>query len=210
MRDTKPYTWDSEHKDPVLWNHARVAETLLGEYKSFFFHRYPKADFGDVSDRKAILEKLKCHNFTWYLRNINPEQFDPAKAKMTGRIRNPTSDLCLDVNEEFRKIVVNPCHDRGEFQLWFYTEKEEIHQGYQNKCFDSEKRMPEIGIEQCRRNYGTQHYPNQSLKSREIRKDDKCLTLEKYRNRAIMKRCRDQDPNQEWVWNDGSFFKLNG
>ncbi|KAL3307438.1 UDP-N-acetyl-alpha-D-galactosamine polypeptide N-acetylgalactosaminyltransferase, partial [Cichlidogyrus casuarinus] len=108
MRNKRPYTWDSEHKDPVLWNHARVAETLLGEYKSFFFHKYPKADFGDVSDRKAILEKLKCHNFTWYLRYINPEQFDPAKAKMTGRVCSVKKDseqlFHLDQKSNFKPV----------------------------------------------------------------------------------------------------------
>ncbi|KAL3307890.1 UDP-N-acetyl-alpha-D-galactosamine polypeptide N-acetylgalactosaminyltransferase [Cichlidogyrus casuarinus] len=165
LRDKRPYTWDSEHEDPVLWNHARVAETLLGEYKSFFFHKHPNAKFGDVSERKAILKKLNCHDFSWYLHNINPEQFDPAKAKMTGRIRNPTSDMCLENNVELEKVVVSPCHERGENQLWFYTDKEEIHEGYRNKCFDALRAWPDIGIRECHRSYGFQHFSDQSLVS---------------------------------------------
>ncbi|KAL3307172.1 UDP-N-acetyl-alpha-D-galactosamine polypeptide N-acetylgalactosaminyltransferase, partial [Cichlidogyrus casuarinus] len=196
MRYSRPYKWDSEHEDPVLWNHARVAETLLGEYKSFFFHRYPNAEFGDVSDRKAILQKLNCHDFTWYFRNQNPEQFDPAKAKMTGRIRNPTSDMCLDSHVFFRQVAVKPCRKNGEYQVWFYTDREEIHEGYQNNCFDSTSKKPGIGIMPCIRLDTNQHYPNQTLKSRAIRKDGECLTLIYDQNLLIMEECREEDPNQ--------------
>ena len=32
-------------------------------------------DFGDISSRVLIREKLKCHNFKWFLENIYPEKF---------------------------------------------------------------------------------------------------------------------------------------
>ena len=34
-------------------------------------------DFGDVSERRAIREKNKCHDFKWFLDNVHPDQYIP-------------------------------------------------------------------------------------------------------------------------------------
>lgn len=33
--------------------------------------------YGDISERLLIREKLKCHSFEWYLKNIYPELHIP-------------------------------------------------------------------------------------------------------------------------------------
>ncbi|KAL3315441.1 UDP-N-acetyl-alpha-D-galactosamine polypeptide N-acetylgalactosaminyltransferase [Cichlidogyrus casuarinus] len=117
FRSRSPYKWEANHKSPLAWNNARLAEVVLGEYKRFYFVNGNKAEFGDVSDRKAILQKLNCHDFKWYLNNIYPEKFDPSKSLIIGRIRNPTSNLCLDADHKATKISVYPCHKLGGNQV---------------------------------------------------------------------------------------------
>ena len=56
-------------------NSLRVAHVWMDDYIENYFKINPSArdvQYGDVSERKELRKKLKCHDFKWYLDNIYP------------------------------------------------------------------------------------------------------------------------------------------
>ena len=62
-------------------NTARMAEVWMDDYKRFFYmHRndLKKVDIGDLTERKSIIDRLKCKSFKWFLDTVFTEKQDPS------------------------------------------------------------------------------------------------------------------------------------
>ncbi|BFZ02126.1 hypothetical protein BsWGS_05164 [Bradybaena similaris] len=106
FRSSHPYTFPG-NKDTHGLNSMRLAEVWMDDYKRLFYtHRRDllSQDYGDISERKALRERLKCKSFRWYLENVYPEKFIPDEnVKAWGMVRNQASSLCLDTLQKDEK-----------------------------------------------------------------------------------------------------------
>ncbi|KAI1309021.1 Polypeptide N-acetylgalactosaminyltransferase 1 [Halotydeus destructor] len=103
FRKQHPYVFPGGSGNVFASNTRRAAEVWMDEYKKYFYQSYPAAkfvSFGDISERVALRDKLNCHSFEWYLRNIYPElEIPAANAGDDSAIRNSLQDAFEQNNE---------------------------------------------------------------------------------------------------------------
>ncbi|XP_032111841.1 probable polypeptide N-acetylgalactosaminyltransferase 8 [Sapajus apella] len=100
-RHHKPYALDLT---PALKRNAlRVAEIWMDEHKHMVYLAWniplqnSGIDFGDISSRMALREKLKCKTFDWYLKNVYPLLKPIHTIIGYGTMKNLLDEnLCLD------------------------------------------------------------------------------------------------------------------
>ncbi|KAI8789545.1 polypeptide N-acetylgalactosaminyltransferase 5 [Biomphalaria glabrata] len=137
FRRTNPIKWNSNIGSK---NSIRVAEVWMDEYKNYFYERilYALGDYGDVSERKELRQRLSCHTFQWYLKNVYPNLEIPSRMKYAGEIRSFASPRCVDSmggpNDNQPAPKMYPCHGQGYNQFWYMTETGHIMQDEWKIC----------------------------------------------------------------------------
>ncbi|VDN04692.1 unnamed protein product [Thelazia callipaeda] len=201
FRKRSPYKWRSG-VNVLKRNSIRLAEVWMDEYKKYFYERINNdvGDFGDVSERKALRERLQCKSFKWYLDNVYPELFIPGDAIGKGEIRNKgevggfIAHHCLDseVGEDVQKPVsAFPCHSSGGNQI-------RNKGGGSKNCLDwsahGKKKPSIVGLYWCHKMGGNQFW--MLSKNGEIRRDESCVD---YAGTNVMiYPCHGMKGNQEW------------
>ncbi|XP_054169039.1 polypeptide N-acetylgalactosaminyltransferase 2-like [Oppia nitens] len=124
FRKQHPYVFPGGSGTVFARNTRRAAEVWMDDYKKFYYDSYPAAkfiDFGDISDRVAIKDKLHCKPFKWFLDNVYPELVVPQKTEPKSTISQ--SDMCLDTLGRTMgySIGLYKCHGQGNNQEWQFT-----------------------------------------------------------------------------------------
>jgi polypeptide N-acetylgalactosaminyltransferase len=152
FRKVSPYSWPGGVVKILNHNTMRTVETWMDDHKMFFYKINPgvrNTDFGDVSERKALRERLKCKSFRWYLENIYPESQMPLDYFSLGEIRNKETGLCLDSmgRKQGEKVGMVSCHGMGGNQIFSYTKKKAFQTD--DLCLDVSAIAGPVKLYQC-------------------------------------------------------------
>ncbi|XP_055295558.1 polypeptide N-acetylgalactosaminyltransferase 5 isoform X1 [Sitodiplosis mosellana] len=161
FRDKSPYTFPGGVAKIVLHNAARVAEVWLDQWKEFYYAMSPgarKASAGDVSERRALRDRLKCKSFRWYLENIYPESQMPLDYYFLGEIQNAETQNCLDTmgRKANEPIGSSYCHGLGGNQVFAYTKRHQIMSD--DNCLDAAHPRGPVKLVRCHGMQGNQEW----------------------------------------------------
>jgi polypeptide N-acetylgalactosaminyltransferase len=206
FRKRSPYKWPS-NINVVRKNTVRLAEVWLDDYKNYYYERLQNelGDFGDVSERKALRQNLKCHSFEWYLKNVFPEQFIPGESQFFGEIRNAAMPQCLDSNGDTlgKAIIGYVCHGQGGNQYWMMSKNGEIRRD--EHCYDYSAGKSGLGIKDkiftynCHSQGGNQKW--EVIEAGLIKHESGfCIELGADKVGIFMQNCNKDNRHQQWIW----------
>jgi len=156
FRDTHPYFIpDDSHGR----NTMRMAEVWMDGYKRLFYmHRVDlKSQFkvGDISSRLELRDKLKCHDFKWFLDNVIPHKFImDEQSEYYGRLKTSGyENICIDHLQRDKGHHLSPymlgqyaCHAfLGSSQYFCFSKNHE----FRNEYMCAEERSGKIEMYAC-------------------------------------------------------------
>lgn len=122
FRKKHPYTFPGGSGNVFQKNTRRAAEVWMDEYKAIYLKNVPSARFvnyGDITDRLAIRDRLQCKSFKWYLDTVYPQLVVPKKTPGKS-VQMKIGHLCLDsmARKENDAPALFACHGTGGNQEW--------------------------------------------------------------------------------------------
>ncbi|KAK7873044.1 hypothetical protein R5R35_000337 [Gryllus longicercus] len=202
FRKRSPYKWRSG-VNVLKRNSVRLAQVWLDDYAKYYYQRvgYDLGDYGDVSARRELRQKLGCKSFQWYLDTVYPELFIPGEAVASGEVRNLGygSRTCLDAparkKDLHKPVGLFPCHRQGGNQYWMLSKTGEIRRD--DACLDFSGY--EVILYPCHGSKGNQFWQyNPKTQLIQHGSSKKCLAISENKQKLLMTECDRRKENQQW------------
>lgn len=163
--------------DFISKNYKRVAEVWMDEYKEFLYERQPHVyndnlDAGDLTEQKAVRERLQCKPFKWFMENIafdlikkypprDPPDFASGAIQS---VAHPT--LCIDQmgQDQGGAMGVYPCASNLQHpqmsQFWVLSYRKDLRIKNSEKCLDisDHKENAPVLLWSCHAQGGNQYF----------------------------------------------------
>ncbi|XP_052797726.1 polypeptide N-acetylgalactosaminyltransferase 5-like isoform X2 [Mya arenaria] len=201
FRKRSPYKWRGG-VNVVKKNSIRLAEVWMDEFKQYYYERFNNdlGDYGDVSERKALRERLQCKSFSWFVHNVYPDLFVPGESIASGEIRSRAKPMCVDSavdSQNYHKPVnMWPCHNQGGNQYWMLSKNGEIRRD--DGCLDFSGGESVI-IYPCHGQKGNQEWNYREDNTVIHVNTNKCMTVSLDGQKLQMEKCTGID-RQLWTW----------
>jgi polypeptide N-acetylgalactosaminyltransferase len=204
FRKQTPYTFPGGTAFVIHHNAARTVEVWMDDYKKFFYKMTPGAravDLGNVTDRRAIRDRLKCKSFKWYLENIYPESPIPTEYHSLGQIESSMDKMCLDTmgRKEGQFAGLVKCHNMGGNQAWSYTALGELRAD--ELCLEGGGGFGSAKLQKCHRLQGNQLWTYDAA-TKQLRhvSSNQCLAAKG--ETAALVACDSNNQLQTWILED--------
>ncbi|XP_039963282.1 N-acetylgalactosaminyltransferase 6 [Bactrocera neohumeralis] len=199
-------------------NYKRVAEVWMDEYKTYLYDHgqgvYENIDPGDLSQQKAIREKLKCKSFKWFMEAVAfdlPKKYPPVEPPdyAFGAIQSvaePT--LCVDTMGKPRhsKIGLYPCAPNlkkpQRNQNWALSWHKDLRLRFKTDCLDVQQQPPNapVWLWDCHGMGGNQFWYYDRAEKWLIagKGSERCLQAAPSKRAIYINRCDSDDPYMKW------------
>lgn len=166
-------------------------------------------DFGDITDRLALRERLQCKSFRWYLQNIYPESQMPLNYAYLGEIRHKVTNNCLDSmgRKQGENVGAVGCHNLGGNQVFAFTSKKELQTD--DLCLDVSAIGGPVKLFKCHGMAGNQlwEYDKKTLALKHVN-SKQCLGAPKSGDSPSISSCTGE-LSQQWQLKEFDWDKLN-
>ncbi|XP_061192693.1 polypeptide N-acetylgalactosaminyltransferase 5-like [Saccostrea echinata] len=202
FRFVMPYSWGKDGYGNMIRNALRVAEVWMDDYKKIYYDRIfysqNNVNIGDISERKAIRERLQCKSFDWYIKHVYPEVYVPYGCKATGQVK--INNICIDSytsgNFFGKPVSVKGCVPVGMSQHWTLTRENTIRRDEGCLVYNG---INSVLVGPCTTlsKYLQWEYTQENVIKSYI--NNACMELDEINGIVVVRNCS-QSPLQKWTW----------
>ncbi|KAG4065879.1 hypothetical protein HA402_012557 [Bradysia odoriphaga] len=125
------YSFDGNAEAIKVGNGIRLIDVWMPEFRDILYAVSPRNrnhSGGNITERMALKQRLKCKDFRWYLEHVYPESCLNNEFIHFGEIKSSAKQRCLDIcgGNIGDPVKLVACHNQGGNQVLGLTKAQKI------------------------------------------------------------------------------------